>query len=76
MADRDAIVAQVGLLDDEATMRRLIDGIVAGAGSEPARPVVVPDVPLPPTALTPGEAFAASYETVPADMAVGRVSAG
>lgn len=75
MADRDAIVAQVGLLDDEATMRRLIDGIVAGAGSEPARPVVVPDVPLPPTALTPGEAFAASYETVPADMAVGRVSA-
>ncbi len=75
MADRDAIVAQVGLLDDEATMRRLVDGIVAGAGSQPARPVVVPDVPLPPAVLTPGEAFAAAYETVGVAEAVGRVSA-
>lgn len=33
MADRDALVAQIGLLDNEETVARLVDGILASLGS-------------------------------------------
>ena len=76
MADRDALVAQVGLLDDEGTIGRLVDGILASF-AEPGspRPVVVAAPPLPPAPLTPREAFFADEEVVARDAALDRVSA-
>ncbi|MFN8126681.1 MAG: hypothetical protein U0R64_09275 [Candidatus Nanopelagicales bacterium] len=75
MADRDVLIAQVGLLDDREVLTRLVDGIIAGAGSLPPRPVVLPTFPIPPADLTPGEAFAADYVTLPLAEAIGCTSA-
>lgn len=77
MADRDTIVAQVGLLDDEATLRRLVAGIAASLAETagPGRPVSPAAIMVPPMALTPREAFFADYERVGREDAVGRISA-
>lgn len=77
MADRDALVAQVGLVDDEGTLGRLVDGVLASLTGPPgpARPVVLPAADLPPQRLTPRQAFGAAHQAVPREEAVGRVSA-
>jgi lysine decarboxylase len=78
MADRDAIVAQVGLLDDEVTVGRLLDGIEAAVAGPagPARTVVPgAGAPIPPQRMTPRAAYFAGYDVVALDEVVGRVSA-
>jgi arginine decarboxylase len=78
-ADRDTIVAIVTMVDDASTVRRLVDAVLAAHddSSRPREvlPAAVWSAPIPPSALTPREAFFAGHETVAADQAVGRVSA-
>lgn len=78
MADRDTIVAQVGLTDDGSTIDRLVTSIEEHLASTPAGPArtVTPSIGPPPiVAMTPREAYFADFDTVPATDAVGRVSA-
>jgi lysine decarboxylase len=77
MADRDALVAQVGLVDDPGTLGRLVEGVLASLAGPPgpARPVVLPAAELPPQRLTPRQAFGAPFQVVPTQDAVGRVCA-
>ncbi|MGN6331664.1 MAG: aminotransferase class I/II-fold pyridoxal phosphate-dependent enzyme [Motilibacteraceae bacterium] len=77
MADRDALVAQVGLVDDAGTLGRLVEGVLASLAGPPGppRPVVLPAAVLPPQRLTPRQAFGAAHVPVPRADAVGRVSA-
>ncbi|HEU4677002.1 MAG TPA: hypothetical protein VFS29_13480 [Motilibacteraceae bacterium] len=77
MADRDALVAQVGLVDDAGTLDRLVEGVLASLAGppRPSRPVVLPEAELPPQRLTPRQAFTAPHTSVPREDAVGRVSA-
>lgn len=77
MADRDTIVAQVGLVDDEATIGRLVAGVAASLvlPAGPPRPAGVAAAKTPPQVLTPRQAFFADYECVAREDAVGRVSA-
>ncbi len=77
MADRDTVVAQIGLTDDATTVQRLVDGILSTTGGPAGAPrrAVVPSAGAPPQHLTPREAFFARYEVVPRSEAVGRISA-
>ncbi len=79
MADRDTIVPIVTFADDEDSVARFTETLVAvierhrGA---PRRPVPSPAWTVTPQmALPPREAFFAPNETVGADAAVGRISA-
>ena len=78
-ADRDTLVAIVTMLDDRTTVDRLVDAIVQahdGTAEVPRRgPSAVWTAPAPQIVLTPREAFFARHEVVPADEAIGRVSA-
>jgi arginine decarboxylase len=78
-ADRDSIVAIVTMLDDENTVGRLVDTVLAALGpSGAARPAVGSSVwtaPIPRAAMSPREAFFAARETVAMRDAVGRTSA-
>ncbi len=77
MADRDTLVAQMGLLDDAHTVDRLVGGVLTaltGPGGPPRAPVAA-SPPLPPVVLPPREASFAEYETVPRGVSVGRVAA-
>jgi lysine decarboxylase len=77
MADRDTLVALVGMLDDDSTVDRLVATVIEGL-HEPAGPArAVPAAPLelPPQRMSPREAFFSPHETVPRDHAMGRVSA-
>jgi arginine decarboxylase len=79
MADRDTIVPIVAMADDEDQVAAFTETLVAaierhrGAPRHPA-PAAAWTV-VPETILAPREAFFAPNETVPADSAVGRVSA-
>ena len=78
MADRDTMVAQVGLTDDASTVDRLVTRLekhLADAPPGPVRTVTTSIGPPPLVVMTPREAYFASFETVPAADAVGRVSA-
>jgi arginine decarboxylase len=78
MADRNTLVAQVGLTDDATTLNRLVEGILASLVGDPGAPrptAVVPAAPLPPVRSSPREAFFADYEVVAREEAVGRISA-
>lgn len=78
MADRDTIVAQVGLTDDASTIDRLVTGMahhLASTPAGPARTITTITGPLPIVAMTPREAYFAGFETVATTDAVGRVSA-
>lgn len=78
-ADRDTIVAIVTMLDDESTVGRLVEAVLAAhdasASPRDALPAAVWSAPIPPAGCTPREAFFAAHETVPAGEAIGRVSA-
>jgi lysine decarboxylase len=79
MADRDTVVPVVAIADDENQVAAFTETLVAaierhrGAPRHPA-PAAAWTV-VPETILAPREAFFAPAETVPADSAVGRVSA-
>ena len=78
MADRDTLIPIVTMLDDAAVMSRLCDLLVAAATDAPRisrRSVRTWQPPLPPIALSPRTAFFAPHDTVPADVALGRVAA-
>ena len=77
MADRDTVVAQFGLFDDEGTVERLLEGIaaaIAGPAGPSRWPVRVSAV-LPAMRLTPRDAFFAPAEAVDRAASIGRVSA-
>jgi lysine decarboxylase len=79
MADRDTVVPIVTMADDEDQVAAFTETLVAaverhrGAPRHPA-PAAAWTV-VPETVLAPRDAFFALAETVPADAAVGRVSA-
>src|SRR5260221_6582110 len=79
MADRDTVVPVVAIADEEDQVAGFTETLVAaverhrGAPRHPA-PAAAWTV-VPETILAPREAFFAPNETVPADAAVGRVSA-
>jgi arginine decarboxylase len=79
MADRDTIIPIITLADDETSVARFIETLVAAIERHrgaPRRPVPSPAWTVTPRmALAPREAFFAPGETVRADDAVGRVSA-
>ena len=81
LADRDTLVPIVTMFDDETTVSRLCDTLVAAAASVPAvaaRPSAVAaswQPALPPAALDPRTAFFAVHEIVDAEHVVGRTAA-
>lgn len=79
MADRDLLVPLVTVADDERSVARLIDALIAAIErhrGEP-RPVTASAAWTvePRTALDPRSAYFAAHETVKADAAIGRVCA-
>jgi arginine decarboxylase len=76
MADRDSLVAQVGLADDSTTVGRLVEGILASLVGDPGlpRPVMLHTHADPPALMSPREAFFADYDVVAMDDAIGRIS--
>lgn len=78
-AERDLLVAVVSMADDDATLQRFTDAVVASLARHrgPARPVVGAAVYAvdPDQVLPPREAFFADAEPVPFAAAVGRVCA-
>ncbi len=81
LADRDTVIPIVTMVDDETSIAALTKQILDVAGSLPRTPrsvdaFAVWTQDIPPAPLTPREAFFAAHDTVAADAAVGRVSAG
>lgn len=79
-ADRDTIVAIVTMLDEPATIERLCTALLAAVtrAASPPRPRIASSVwtaEIPPAAMSPRTAFFARREVVPAERALGRVSA-
>jgi lysine decarboxylase len=79
LADRDTIVAIVTVADDASTLHKLVDALIPAIRetSGPPRPPTVAlswDV-KPVYAMSPRAAFFSAHESLPADLAVGRVSA-
>jgi arginine decarboxylase len=80
MADRDTVVPIVTLMDTPETVGRLRDSLLAGLR---AQGPVTPRAPVPaaqwvlsaPRVMSPRAAFFAAHVALPADEAVGRVSA-
>jgi arginine decarboxylase len=79
MADRDTVVPQLSLLDDDTSLGRLESALVEAAGTGTTRPraakVAAQWSHDAPQRLTPREAFFAAHEVVPRSDAEGRVSA-
>jgi arginine decarboxylase len=79
-ADRDTIVAIVTMIDDADSIDRLCTHLLAAAerAATPPRqhvPSAVWTAAIPPAAISPRTAFFARHELVPAELAIGRVSA-
>jgi arginine decarboxylase len=78
MADRDVLVPMVTVSDDESSVARLVDTLVAAIGKhrgEPRETVTAAAWTVEPvTATDPRSAFFARHEAVTAAAAVGRVS--
>jgi lysine decarboxylase len=80
LADRDTVVPIVTMLDTAETVARLGRSLLAGLAAQASttpRPIAAAAqwVLSAPRAIAPREAFFARHETVPAEAAVGRVSA-
>jgi arginine decarboxylase len=79
MADRDTVVPQLSLLDDDTSLGRLERALVEAARTGTTRPraakVAAQWSHDAPQQLTPREAFFAAHEVVPRSDAEGRVSA-
>jgi lysine decarboxylase len=78
MADRDVLVPMVTVSDDESSVARLVDTLVAAIGKHRGAPREIVTAAAwtvePVTATDPRSAFFARHETVTAAAAVGRVS--
>jgi len=79
LADRDTLVPIISMNDDLASVDRFVDGISEAIERErstprPVRPSISWTVE-PKVVISPRDAFFAPHLTVPADEAVGRVSA-
>jgi lysine decarboxylase len=76
-ADRDTLVPIVTMMDGDDIVDRLCSAIEAMPLSEPRERLAgaVWTAQIPPTALSPRDAFFADHTTVPSDQAVGRISA-
>jgi lysine decarboxylase len=79
MADRDTIVAMVTMSDDATGVERLVTELIAAIERNrgPARELSVAAswTTVPATVMPPQQAFFAAQERVPAQAAIGRVSA-
>jgi lysine decarboxylase len=79
LADRDTVVPIVTMLDTPQTVGRLTDSLLTGLAAQQPRPrpavAAAQWVLTAPQAMSPREAFFAAHDTLPADEAVGRVSA-
>lgn len=79
MADRDTVIPIVTLADDELTVGRFTDALIAAVERHRGAPrAPVPSAAwtvAPEVAVSPRQAFFAPNETLPATAAVGRVSA-
>jgi lysine decarboxylase len=79
MADRDVLIPIVSIADDEHGVDTLVDALVSSVQrhrSAPRRALASAAWnTLPAPRVLPRDAFFAAHETVPADDAVGRVSA-
>jgi lysine decarboxylase len=79
MADRDVLVPMVTLSDDEPSVTRLVDALVAAIERHRGEPRQIAPAAAwtvePATATDPRSAFFARHQTVSAAAAVGRVSA-
>ena len=79
MADRDVLGPIVTLADDEASVDAFVTTLIGAIERNRGRPRYPAPAAawsvIPQTVLSPGEAFFAPSETVPAGAAVGRVSA-
>lgn len=79
LADRDTVVAIVSVADDESTLDKLVSALVpavlATLGPSRAASVALSWDVRPVYAMSPRAAFFSAHESVPADLAVGRVSA-
>jgi lysine decarboxylase len=79
LADRDTLVPIISMNDDIASVDRFVEGICEAIERErstprPVRPSISWTVE-PETVISPRDAFFAPHLTVPADEAIGRVSA-
>jgi arginine decarboxylase len=75
---RDTIIAMVTLLDDEDTLERFCDAVLAAPTTKLPRERAASSVwttLVPPIALSPRTAFFAAQEVVAAEHALGRISA-
>jgi lysine decarboxylase len=79
LADRDTVVPIISVNDDQATVDKFVDGVIASVERQRAAPrpvlssiawTVEPDV-----VLSPRDAYFAEHETVSAEAAIGQVSA-
>ncbi|HEY5657650.1 MAG TPA: aminotransferase class V-fold PLP-dependent enzyme [Myxococcota bacterium] len=79
LADRDTIVPIITLNDDRASVARFTDALCAAVERERGEPrPVLPSISWtvePQVVLSPREAFFAPHRIVPAEQAIGRVSA-
>jgi lysine decarboxylase len=79
LADRDTIVPVITINDDRGAVDRFVDALVASIERRRGAPrKISPSLAWtvePQVALSPREAYFAPHETVPAEQAVGRVSA-
>ncbi|HEY3485886.1 MAG TPA: hypothetical protein VGK49_10905, partial [Ilumatobacteraceae bacterium] len=83
MADLDTLIPMVTIADDESTVDALVEVIITAASDSSRRasaaPRAIEPSPAwtvsPDTVLTPREAFFATHVTLPADGAIGHVSA-
>ena len=79
LADRDTIVAIVTVADDQSTLDKLVDALIPAIqaiSGPPRKPSVALSWDVKPVyAMSPRAAFFSAHESLPADLAVGRVSA-
>lgn len=77
-ADHGTLVAIVTMVDDDATVDRLVDAVakaVADAAPAPKAEARLWTAQIPPAAMSPRDAFFARHEVVSAGRAIGRTSA-
>jgi len=79
LADRDTVVPIISINDDQQSVDKFVDGVIASVERQRGAPrPVLPSIAWtvdPDVVLSPREAYFAVHETVSADDAIGQVSA-
>jgi lysine decarboxylase len=79
LADRDTVVPIISVNDDQQTVDAFVDAVVASVERQRGAPrPVLPSISWtvePDVVMSPRDAYFAAHETVPADEAIGKVSA-